>query len=480
MDSPYGVSRFIVEPSADSPDSEAVAVMTAQGREPALLETLQPTWRAGRFSIYACDPVETMTVTNASALSPIVFLRKLAACTKCPEGTQWKPDVIPFVGGWIGYLSYEAGLVGKRVLPRPSDSETVPLLRFGLYDHLLVFDHLLGQWFVCAVEWAMGGPDGRPSADHRLDLLRKRLRAAAGLTPPQLTLLRSSLPVSNFPPDAYRRKVRRAIEYIEAGDVYQVNLSRRFSFQTNADPLNVYRRLRQTNPSSHAAFLRWDDSAVLCSSPELFLDVDDGIVVTRPIKGTRPRTEDPTKDAARRIELQESEKDRAELTMIVDLLRNDLGRVCEFGSVRVTEAGEIEEHPTVFHRVATVEGRLRQNCSWVDLLEASFPGGSITGAPKLRAMQIIRELEPTPRELYCGSIGWIGLDGRCSFNIAIRTMLQRGNLVHAYAGGAIVAESDPSVELDEIRAKSEGMLAALGVGEPVRVARRSRTGVVVA
>jgi para-aminobenzoate synthetase component 1 len=212
--------------------------------------------------------------------------------------------------------------------------------------------------------------------------------------------------------------------------------------------------------------LRWDDVAVLSSSPELFLGLQDGMVTTCPIKGTRPRGTDQASDNAARAELTSSAKDQAELAMIVDLLRNDLGRVCEYGSVAVLDAGRIEAHPTVFHRVATIVGQLRSGQTWIDLLRATIPGGSITGAPKIRAMQIIAELESTQRSVYCGSIGMIGLDGSLQLSVAIRTMIQVGNVVHVFAGGAIVADSDPQDEYREILAKAAGMLQALGCGEP--------------
>jgi len=217
--------------------------------------------------------------------------------------------------------------------------------------------------------------------------------------------------------------------------------------------------------------------AILSSSPELFLDLRDGHVVTRPIKGTRPRTGDPRIDAMARRELAESEKDRAELTMIVDLLRNDLGRVCSFRTVQVRDPGEIEEHPTVYHRVATIEGDLKTGLGWSDLLRAAFPGGSVTGAPKIRAMQIIRELEPTPRGIYCGSIGWIGLDGAMSLNLAIRTIVQRGDVVHLYAGGGIVAQSTPDGEYAETLAKLRGMLRALNAEGPWETMHPAREAV---
>jgi len=266
--------------------------------------------------------------------------------------------------------------------------------------------------------------------------------------------------------DQYLEKVRRILEYIAAGDVYQVNLTQRFTTPTAAPPLELYRRLRRTNPAAYAAWLGWGDGAILSSSPELFLDVRDGRVVTRPIKGTRPRIGDPVVDAAAQQELLHSEKDAAELTMIIDLLRNDLGRVCEFGSISVESASTLETHPTVYHLSSTIVGTLREGVSALDLLRAASPGGSVTGCPKIRAMQIINELEPSRRNVYCGSIGYLGLDGSMCMNIAIRTMILDRGMLHLHAGGAIVADSDPQSEYDETLAKARGMFRALGYENP--------------
>jgi para-aminobenzoate synthetase component 1 len=267
---------------------------------------------------------------------------------------------------------------------------------------------------------------------------------------------------------AYVDAVHRVQDYISAGDVFQVNLARRFAIATGASPLDNYLRLREENPGALGGFFRSQDQTILCSSPELFLELRGRQVVTRPIKGTRPRSNDPRANSLNRSELAGSEKELAELNMIVDLMRNDLGRVCAPGSIRVVQTGEIEAHPTVYHRVATIEGTLRSNESWTTLLAASFPGGSITGAPKIRAMQIIDELEPVPRGIYCGSIGYIGVDGSMSLNIAIRTMVQRRHRVHVFAGSGIVADSDAKQEHEEIGAKARGMLKALRCEWPAK------------
>ena len=268
---------------------------------------------------------------------------------------------------------------------------------------------------------------------------------------------------STFDRPAYERAVARAIEYIAAGDVFQVNLSQRFTAAPAPPPADVFRRLRDAGGAHYGALLEFADFALVSHSPELFLRVTPDPVtgkrhiVTRPIKGTRPRL--PGMDAA----LRDSAKDQAELNMIVDLERNDLGRVCEIGSVRVTEPRTIEAHPTVYHGVATVEGALRGDVTFVDLLRATFPGGSVTGAPKIRAMQIIEELEPVRRGPYCGAIGYLAADGSMQFNLAIRTMLFKDGLVHVPVGGGIVADSDPAAEYEETLVKARAMFAALGI-----------------
>jgi len=255
--------------------------------------------------------------------------------------------------------------------------------------------------------------------------------------------------------------VKRAVEYIAAGDVFQVNLARRLTAPLPASPERLFVRLCESNPAWYAACLMWDGKAVLSSSPELFLRVEGRRVVTRPIKGTRPRVGNRHVDEQAVRELLGSEKDRAELTMIVDLERNDLGRVCQFGSVRVVEPYGLEAHPTVYHLVGTIEGLLRDEYDNVDLLRACFPGGSITGAPKVRAMEIIDELEPVVRSVYCGCIGYISIDGQMTMNIAIRTLVVDGQKVHTYTGGGIVADSQPEAEFAETVAKARGMAAAL-------------------
>ncbi len=461
---PSTAASVIVEPIDLRVSIDSVVVSFAGATGPAILESSLQSVPYGRFSIFACDPVEVFAIHRPGSRCLFQALADRVAAYPSVSGAS---AGLPFVGGWIGFISYEAGLAIERIECTTNRDLPLPLARFCLYDAAAIYDHFARQWYVTAVQW--GGLLGqrRPPVAARLAALRERLESAAALdTTDPLPPPATSTPVPNMPYETYLAKVDRAKGYIEAGDIYQVNLTQRFTTRTDAHPVALYRRLRRASPSSHAALLLWDETAILSSSPELFLELRGGHVVTRPIKGTRPRIGDPQADAAYRRELATSEKDRAELTMIIDLLRNDLGRVCSFGTVRVTRADDIEEHPTVFHRVATIEGDLKPGCNWVDLLRAAFPGGSVTGAPKIRAMQIIDELEPTARGGYCGSIGLIGLDGSMSLNIAIRTMVHTGDVVHLYSGGAIVADSTPEEEYNEIIAKAAGMLRALGCEAP--------------
>jgi para-aminobenzoate synthetase component 1 len=262
---------------------------------------------------------------------------------------------------------------------------------------------------------------------------------------------------ASLSPEAYRQAFARVRNYIRAGDCYQVNLALRFAAPCRGHPWPLYRALRERNPAPFSAWLNFPFGQVLSSSPERFLAVRDGLVETRPIKGTRPRSADPGEDARRMADLSGSEKDRAENLMIVDLLRNDLGQVCSPGSVTVPSLFALESFATVHHLVSTVSGRLAEDKTALDQLVAAFPGGSITGAPKLRAMQIIEELEPERRGVYCGAIGYLGTDGAMDTSIAIRTLTCGDNRLRFWAGGGLVADSDAAAEYRECQDKARAL-----------------------
>ncbi len=356
---------------------------------------------------------------------------------------QGGADAPPFIGGWVGFLSYDLGHLFETLPSAAADDMAVPLFEFTFHDSL---DAQAADGRLIAIDWLETPREGEVA----------RRTSSAG----------RAIPLhSNFTADEYRAAVKRVIKYIRAGDVFQVNLSQRFTCgQAGLAPGTIYADLLRQFPAWYGAYLNQGDYALLCNSPELFLRVSPGsngrTILTRPIKGTRPR------GAGMRHALAESVKDQAELNMIVDLERNDLGRICRVGSIHVGEPRVIEEHPTVFHGAASIGGLLRDDVDFVDLLRATFPGGSVTGAPKIRAMEIIDELEPVRRGPYCGAIGYLSLDGHLEFNVAIRTIIFEGGRVHVPVGGGIVADSDPAAEYEETLVKARAMFAALGLTPP--------------
>ncbi len=366
---------------------------------------------------------------------------------------------LPFGPGLYGYLAYDLGLwVEPTARLSPVADTDLPELWMGRYGCVLVLDHHARHAHL------VGEPG--PSREALADALADPLPA-----PPETPPAARAAPTENLTQAAFRDAVARAREHIAAGDIFQVNLSRRLSVPAPADPAETYLRLRQANAAPYAAYVGLGPGqTILSSSPELFLELAGGRAVTRPIKGTRPRRPDNAAFNRRmRAGLLASPKDRAELVMIVDLERNDLGRVARYGTVRVAEPRAVEAYAAVHHTVATVEADLAAGRDAVDLLRATFPGGSITGAPKVRAMQIIADLEPTRRSVYTGAIGHLGPPrpgepaGRCRLNIAIRTLLVGGGRLHLQVGGGIVADSDPQAEFDETCDKARAMLAALGL-----------------
>jgi para-aminobenzoate synthetase component I len=374
----------------------------------------------------------------------------------------------PFCGGAVGYLSYEFGASLESIARKAADDPSIPDIEFGFYDGALVFEHASSRWF------AVANPVHAVGAE---DILR-RLRAAAAASPGAglRRALEFPAPRPTHSREDYIAAVERIKAYIASGDVYQVNLAQRFECPMPGDAYNLYLRLRDKSPAPYACYLSTSFGQIVSCSPERFLRVRGREVETRPIKGTRPRGSTPEEDQRLADELMSSAKERAELLMIVDLERNDLGRVCTPGSIRVDRLYEIEAHPTVFHLVATVRGTLAPDRDTVDLLRATFPGGSITGAPKIRAMQIIDEVEPVRRHVYTGSIGYLGFDGNCDLNIAIRTITCAGGVASYHVGAGIVWDSDPAAEYEETLAKGKALFEALtSAADPKAALGTSRT-----
>jgi len=405
-----------------------------------------------RFSFVAADPVYWVAVSTESA--PFERLGELLG-----ERREHRPDLPPFQCGVAGLFGY--GLAhATEMLPRPRvDEFRMPDLAVGVYEWVISWDHVQDRAWLVATTAAraieakqrLASPlSFRARQWSAIDLqCRHPLEAHAGI-------------LSSFTRKGFETAVARAVDYTHAGDCFQVNLAQRLATRFHDNPIDLYGRLRVRNESPFAAFLDLGDSVVASASPERFLRVDaHGRVEARPIKGTRPRGDNPAADAANLAELLASEKDRAENVMIVDLLRNDLGKVCAYGSVQVTKVCEPRSYRTVHHLVSEVAGRLRPDASARDLLRGAFPGGSVTGAPKIRAMEIINELEPVARGAYCGSIGYLGFDGAMDTSILIRTMTLGGGWAQFPVGAGIVADSDPAAEYDETLAKAAGMLRAL-------------------
>jgi len=322
----------------------------------------------------------------------------------------------------------------------------------GLYDWVIAWDHEGRRAWI--ISTAIGG-----RAVERLRFVQERLHAP--LLPSAHPSIRPSAPVSNFTRPEFEAAVRRVQAYISAGDIFQANLAQRFTAPLAMEPLALYQRLRERSPAPYAAFLDLGDVIIASASPERFLSLQDGYVEARPIKGTRPRGRTPEEDRALAQALVTSDKDRAENVMIVDVLRNDLGRVCRYGSVTVPELWTLETHPTVHHLVSTVTGELAPGRDALDLVLAAFPGGSITGAPKVRAMQIIAELERCPRGPYCGAIGYVSVTGAMDLSVVIRTFVIAGETVTFQVGGGMTADSDPAAEYQETLDKARALLDAL-------------------
>lgn len=440
--------------------------------------------RLGRYSFMGCDPFlvlrsrgKEITLQNAAvqqsvAGDPFQILSGLL--------TTYKLDStglpVPLAGGAVGYFSYDLCHFIERLPTKAVDDLQLPECYLGFYDAVVAFDLLERQAYIIS----SGFPE--------LDETRRQHRAQSRLEELSTLLAKSHVLAdtphigqpaqdwvslrSNFTPEAYLRAVETARQYIIAGDIFQVNLSQRFETEFAVSPYELYRRLRQVNPAPFAGYLDCGQVTIVSASPERFLKLRGDYVETRPIKGTRPRSSIPAEDEAQAHCLLSSPKDRAENVMIVDLERNDLGRVCRYGSVQVTELATLETFPTVFHLTSTVVGRLRPGNGRIELLRACFPGGSITGAPKVRSMEIIDELEPTRRSVYTGAIGYLSFSGDMDLNIVIRTFLVKDGRAYFQVGGGIVYDSEPQAEYQETLDKAKALIQALKLSAKVTVEAR--------
>ncbi|MBL8880796.1 MAG: anthranilate synthase component I family protein [Phycisphaerales bacterium] len=375
----------------------------------------------------------------------------------------------PLAPGWVGYFGYEMnGLLERLPAPREPIID-MPQARLAFFDAAIVLDHRQHRAFALHVPAAATWIAKAPPTDIDEFCERWTMAVATSQALPKLELatrdmlkaIRVQIPVTQR---EYEQRVDRVRNYIASGDIYQANISHPILVQGITNSVALAESVREKNPAGFSGYLRWGSRAVISASPELFISLVEGMLKTRPIKGTARRSRDPLLDALARKSLLDSEKDRAELAMIVDLHRNDIGRVCELGSVRVDRARVLETHPRVYHTVAEISGRIAAGQTAMEALQASFPPGSVTGAPKIRAMQIIHEIEPMARGVYCGSLCAFPLDGSLIANVAIRTMQLSGSNGVMHVGGGVVADSDPASEYDETLAKAQSFLSSLETG----------------
>jgi para-aminobenzoate synthetase component I len=424
----------------------------------------------GRYSFLMADPFDyfELSVEGPDALD-------ILSSRMAPYRSPTVADLPPFQGGAAGLITYDLGRQSERLPPPRIDEFQIPALAFGLYDVAVAWNHPHHRAWIVSHGWPELGDSQCRRAKQRLDQFRtlllgepRRAFHDADSNPvareslaPQFAV--GDLPglTSTFSREAYLKVIQQAIDYIVAGDIFQVNLAQRMLYAARDHASELYLRLRERNAATFAGYFDLGRFQIASASPERFLCVRDGEVEARPIKGTRQRARWPEADLFAGDELLASEKDRAENVMIVDLLRNDLARVCRPESVIVTQLCELETYEYVQHLVSAVRGTLRDDCGPLDALRAAFPGGSITGAPKVRAMQIIAELEPTARGAYCGSLAYLGFDGSFDASILIRTITAGRGWWQFPVGGGIVAQSEPKVEYDETWHKAEGLLRAL-------------------
>jgi anthranilate synthase component 1 len=492
-ESSQGERRPVLSPvwrevAADLDTPVSAYLKLASGRYGYLLESVEGGERLARYSFVGADPYLVLRVRDGVATYRWLAGSRAGALERAPcadpldavraelerRPVASAPPGLPrFLGGAVGYLSYEVAARYEPTVGIPADDPLgLPESVFMFSDTLLIFDHArhTAKLLTYADHEATGGDDARAHAEAatRLDAMERRLQRATPRLPRGQRVRRSSAGVvpSRLESRAtYEAAVERAKEYIRAGDAFQVVPSRRIALPTTAHPFEVYRALRSINPSPYMFYLALDDLAVAGASPELLVRVEDGEVAVHPIAGTRRRDSDSVKDAALEAELRADEKERAEHVMLVDLGRNDVGRVSAPGSVRVTQFLDVERYSHVMHLVSHVTGRLRDGLTPYDALRAGFPAGTVSGTPKVRAMQILAELEGQRRGIYAGAVGHIGFDGNLDTCIAIRTLVFKGGVAYAQAGGGIVADSVPAAEFDETENKLGAALRALDEAE---------------
>ena len=440
----------------------ALSELFAGLKYPSILGGNISVTEANRFSYWAAEPKEVFEF-RAGQKDPFGKLTQRLDKYKLERNCENALPKGVFCGGWVGYFSYELGRYIEKLPGTTIDDIKMPLIRLCFYDKVICYNHIENNFWLIALQL----PDDVEKPQEKLASLERLLGKAQTVSvkspsTADLDDIDFSQIRCNIDRDYYLRSVEKIKRYIYDGDVYQVNFSQRFECDYNAPPIQLFHWENHYNPSPYAAYIDGGGFHIVSASPEMFITIADEVISTKPIKGTRPRRSEAEQENTRNFnELVGSEKEQAELNMIIDLERNDLVRICRYGTRKVIQQRTIESYPTVFHAVATVAGELREEIGFCDILKAMFPGGSITGAPKISSMEIIDETEPTDRGVYTGSIGFIGIDGNVCLNIAIRTIIITAGKAFAQVGGGIVADSDPQAEWDETITKARALLAAI-------------------
>lgn len=419
------------------------------------LDSGHPYGKQGRYEIFSALPKKTFitkgkkTIISSGDYQEVVFEDPFVLLMRELKNLHKHQSALPFTGGAVGYFSYDLGRRIERIPELAVDDMDIPDMAMGIYHWAYIADHH-------EKKATLVGDMSEPRV--KLNWEEFLFKASQPSTALERGDYRANSKIrSNMSQQQYLEKFNQVKQYIQNGDCYQVNLAQRFSVDVQGDPWHGYQKLRSINPSPFSAYLNTPHCSILSASPERFIQLNKQKAETKPIKGTRPRSNNPDQDRQNLEHLISSIKDKAENVMIVDLLRNDLSKCCISNSVKVLKLFEVESFPTVHHLVSTIQGELPEHVSPVQLLRECFPGGSITGAPKIRAMEIIEELEPHRRGLYCGSIGYIGFNGRMDTNIAIRTLVQKNDQAYFYAGGGLVWDSDVEEEYQETFDKAAAM-----------------------
>ena len=377
--------------------------------------------------------------------NPFKILDELLTRNKVVEKTN-----IPLIGGCMGYISYDTGRIIEKISDSSDEDFKIPHMKFVFYRNIIIFDLMENKQYISYFADEEKTVEGIIEKIEQIEVKKE-----------EFSYNQEDKFISNFTKESYKKSITRLKEYIRSGDVYIANMTQRFYCHNEEDSFTIYKKLREINKAPFSAYLNFHDFQIISSSPERFIQIKDGIAHTRPIKGTRPRGNTIEEDEKNKLELINSEKDKSELLMIVDLERNDFSKVCKPGTVKVKELFALEEYATVFHLVSTIEGKLQDDVSAVKVMKECFPGGSITGAPKIRAMEIIEELEGLKRNIYTGAIGYFDFRGNSDFNIAIRTILKKDNKAYFGVGGGITYESIEEDEYLETLDKAKALMKVL-------------------